>query len=50
MLNLDSIKIEVRKVDISGFVNGLTLYESIFGMMQGQIAVQYGKLLYGWNN
>ena len=40
MLNLDSIKIEVRKVDISGFVNGLTLYESIFGMMQGQIAVQ----------
>lgn len=40
MLNLDSIKIEVRKIDISGFVNGLTLYESIFGMMQGQIAVQ----------
>ena len=40
MLNLDNIKIEVRKVDISGFVNGLTLYESIFGMMQGQISVQ----------
>ena len=40
MLNLDNIKIEVRKVDISGFVNGLTLYESIFGMMQGQINVQ----------
>ena len=40
MLNLDNIKIEVRKVDISKFVNGLTLYESIFGMMQGQIAVQ----------
>jgi hypothetical protein len=40
MLNLDSIKIEVREVDISGFVRGLTIYESMFGMVQGQIAVQ----------
>jgi hypothetical protein len=40
MLKLDNIKIEVRKMDISGFVRGLTIYESIFGMLQGQIAVQ----------
>jgi hypothetical protein len=40
MLNLDSIKIEVREIDISGFVTGLTIYESIFGTLQGQIAVR----------
>ena len=40
MLKLDDIKIEVRQMDISGFVRGLTIYESIFGMLQGQINVQ----------
>ena len=42
MLNLDSISISVREVDISDMVTGVTIYESIMGMLKGAIAVKDG--------
>jgi len=41
-LNLDSIRIEVGGKDISKMVTGVTLYESIFGLLRGAIAVKDG--------
>ena len=42
MLNLDSIKIEVRQIDISKMITGVTIYESIFGLLKGAITVKDG--------
>ena len=42
MLNLDSISISVREVDISDMVTGVTIQESIMGMLKGAIAVKDG--------
>tara|TARA_B110000211_G_scaffold230231_1_gene289397 strand:- start:22 stop:1149 length:1128 start_codon:yes stop_codon:yes gene_type:complete len=42
MLNLDSIRVDVREVNISNMITGVTIYESIFGFLQGAIAIKDG--------
>jgi hypothetical protein len=42
MLNLDNIKIEIREIDISKMVTGVTIYESVFGMLKGAISIKDG--------
>jgi hypothetical protein len=42
MLKLDNINIEIANKDISKMVTGVTIYESVWGMLKGAIAVTDG--------
>ena len=42
MLNLDSIRVDIREVDISSMITGVTIYESVFGFLQGAISIKDG--------
>jgi hypothetical protein len=42
MLKLDNIIIEIANKDISKMVTGVTIYESVFGMLKGAIAITDG--------
>jgi hypothetical protein len=42
MLKLDSINIEIVNKDISKMVTGVTIYESVLGMLKGAISIKDG--------
>ena len=42
MLKLDDLIIEVQNKEIQGMVTGVTIYETVFGMLKGAIAVTDG--------
>ena len=42
MLKLDDLIIEIQNKEIQGMVTGVTIYETVFGMLKGAIAVTDG--------